>query len=55
MGLASTLKRLGKALPVILANAPAIVDTVREVRRAVRKPKEEPRPAASEANPAPAE
>jgi hypothetical protein len=47
MGLSLTFKQLAKALPVILANAPAIIDTVRTIRRAVSKPRKVP-PAAAE-------
>ena len=39
MGLMNTLKLLGKALPVIIANAPAIAEAVRQIRQATRKPK----------------
>jgi len=39
MSLKSTLKRLAKAIPIILANAPAIVAAVKEVKDAVKKPK----------------
>jgi len=39
MSLGSTLRRLSKALPVILANLPAIVGAVKEVRQAVKKEK----------------
>ena len=38
MGLKKTLKKLGKAIPVIVANAPAIADAVRQVREALKKP-----------------
>jgi hypothetical protein len=46
LGLKSTLKRLARAVPVILANAPAIAEMVREVTRALREPKVEAEPAA---------
>jgi hypothetical protein len=39
MSTGSTLRRLSKALPVILANLPAIVGAVKEVRQAVKKEK----------------
>jgi hypothetical protein len=46
MSLQSILKALGKAIPVIIANAPAVIGAAMEVRRAVRKPKpKEPAPA----------
>jgi hypothetical protein len=32
------LRLLGKALPVIIANGPVIVETVRQIREALRKP-----------------
>jgi hypothetical protein len=38
MSLKSLLKAVGKVLPVILANAPAVVGAAREVVRAVKKP-----------------
>jgi hypothetical protein len=47
MSLKSLLKRLKKALPVILANAPAVITAIKEVEAAVRadKPKEAETPA----------
>jgi hypothetical protein len=39
MSLNSTLKRLAKALPAILANLPAVLAAVQEVKQAVKKPK----------------
>ena len=42
MGLKKTLKGLAKALPVILAYAPAVVDAARQVSKAVKKPKPAP-------------
>jgi hypothetical protein len=39
MSLQSTLKRLAKAVPVILANLPAIVAALKDVKDAVKKPK----------------
>ena len=44
MGLKKTLKRIGKAIPVIIANAPALADAVRQVKEALQKPKA-PQPA----------
>lgn len=45
MSLGSTLRRLSKALPVILANLPAIVGAVKDVRQAVNKEKKPEVPA----------
>lgn len=39
MSLASLLRRLSKALPVILAAAPGVVDAVKQVQGALKKPK----------------
>ena len=39
MGFRSTLKRLARAIPVIAANAPALKDAARQVKRAVKKKK----------------
>jgi len=39
MSVASLLKRLTNALPVILAAAPAVLEAVNQVRQALRKPK----------------
>ncbi|MBV8685819.1 MAG: hypothetical protein JOZ90_08830 [Alphaproteobacteria bacterium] len=39
MSLASTLKRLGKAVPVLLANLPALLRAAADVKAAVRKEK----------------
>ena len=39
MTIASLLKGLKQALPVILANAPAVIAAVKEVRKAVKKKK----------------
>jgi hypothetical protein len=38
MGLKSTLRRLAKALPIIVAAAPAVLDAAREVKKALKKP-----------------
>jgi hypothetical protein len=38
MEMVKLLKLLGKALPVIIANGPVIIDTVRQIREALRKP-----------------
>src|SRR5438309_996693 len=37
MSLKSLLKALGKALPVVLANAPAVIGAVKDVAKAVKK------------------
>jgi hypothetical protein len=34
----SILKRLAKAAPVIIANAPAIIAAAKEVKKALKKP-----------------
>lgn len=39
MSLESTLKRLAKAVPVVLANLPAVLAAAKEVTHAVKKPK----------------
>jgi hypothetical protein len=39
MSFLSVLKRIGKAVPVILTQAPAIIDAVDAVGKAVKKPK----------------
>ena len=39
MGLKKTLSRLAKAIPVIIAYAPLVVDGVRQLKKAVKKPK----------------
>ena len=39
MSLESMLKRLRKALPVVLANLPALIVAVSEVKQAVKKEK----------------
>ena len=39
MSLASLLKRVANAVPVILAAAPGVIDAVRQVRQALKKPK----------------
>jgi len=49
MSLKSLLKTLGKALPVVLANAPAVIGAVKDVAKAVKKT-----PKAPEAPKAPA-
>lgn len=38
MSLSSLLKAAGKALPVIVANTPAVIGAVKEVLHAVKKP-----------------
>ena len=50
MSIASLLKRLTQALPVILANAPVVVEVVKQVRQALKKPK----PPEGDGEPAPA-
>jgi hypothetical protein len=45
MGLKLALKLLVKALPVILAHAPALVDAVQAVRKAMKSPEDPPAPA----------
>jgi hypothetical protein len=52
MGLNSILKRIAKAVPVIVANAPAVADAVRVVAKALRKPKKQPAPPEAGATPA---
>jgi hypothetical protein len=56
MSLASTLRRLSKALPVVLANLPAVLGAVKDVKQALKKEKKPatPPPAAGTANGAPA-
>jgi hypothetical protein len=39
MSLASLFKRLSKIAPVIIANAPALAAAVKEVKKALKKPK----------------
>ena len=39
MSIASFLRRLTNALPVILAAAPGVLDAVRQVQQALKKPK----------------
>ena len=39
MSIGSLLKRLQNALPVILAAAPGIIDAVRQIQLALKKPK----------------
>lgn len=39
MSIKSLLKALGKIVPVIVANAPAIIAAAKEVKQAVKKPK----------------
>ena len=38
MGLMKALKVFGKAVPVIIANGPAIAEAVRQIREALKKP-----------------
>jgi hypothetical protein len=38
MEMMKVLKLLGKALPVIIANAPVIAEAVRQIREALKKP-----------------
>ena len=44
MSIASLLKRLTSALPVILAAAPPVLDAVKQVRKAIKKPKKPKKP-----------
>ena len=39
MSLTSLLKAIGKALPAIVANAPALIGAFKEVKQAVKTPK----------------
>jgi hypothetical protein len=39
MSLQSTLKRLAKAVPVILASLPTVISVVKDVKNAIRKPR----------------
>ena len=39
MSIASLLKRVTKALPVVLAAAPGVIDAVKQVKKALKKPK----------------
>lgn len=39
MSIRSLLKRLAKALPVVLAAAPGVVDAVKQVQEALKKPR----------------
>jgi hypothetical protein len=39
MSIKSILKRVSRALPVILAAAPGVLDAVNQVREALKKPK----------------
>ena len=43
MSIASLLKRLTNALPVLLAAAPSVIEAVNQVRLALKKPKKENR------------
>jgi hypothetical protein len=45
MGLKKTLRSLAKAVPVIVAYTPLVVDGVRQVKKAVKKPAPETPPA----------
>lgn len=57
MSVASLLKRLVKALPAVLAAAPAVIEAVAQVGLALKKPKKPAGgdPAAPAGAPAPAE
>jgi hypothetical protein len=50
MGLKKTLKGLSRAIPVVLVNAPAIVEVVRQVRDALKKPAPAGEPGQAAAN-----
>ena len=39
MSIGSLLKRVTKALPAILAAAPGVIDAVKQVQQALKKPK----------------
>jgi hypothetical protein len=39
MSIASLLKRLNRALPVLLAAAPSVIEAVSQVQQALKKPK----------------
>jgi hypothetical protein len=39
MPIKSLLKRLAKAVPVILAHAPAVIAAAKDVKKAVKRPK----------------
>ena len=39
MSLKLIVKTLKKAVPIIVANAPALIEIVKEVKKAVKKPK----------------
>jgi hypothetical protein len=43
MSLASVLGRLAKALPVIVAAAPDVINAGKQVRKALRKSKKKPK------------
>jgi hypothetical protein len=43
MKLKSILKRVAKAAPMIIANAPAVIAAAKEVKKALKKPKTSPR------------
>lgn len=43
MGVKSTLRRLAKALPILVAAAPAAIETAKAVKQAVKKKKAEGR------------
>ncbi|HEY0044024.1 MAG TPA: hypothetical protein VGB62_05685 [Allosphingosinicella sp.] len=47
MSIESLLKGLKQALPVILANAPAVIAAVKEVKKAVKKKKKKAVPDAA--------
>jgi hypothetical protein len=42
----SLLKRLAKALPIMLAAAPGVIDAIQQTRRALREPAAPPRDSA---------
>ena len=57
MSIASLLKHLTKALPAVLAAAPTVIDAVKQVGQALKKPKKPARTggdATAAAGPAPA-
>ena len=44
MSIASILKGLKAALPIILANVPVIIDAAKEVKKAVKRKAKKPEP-----------
>ena len=44
MSFGKFLRRLGKALPAVVANAPAVIDAARQVRNALKTPRKKAPP-----------